>query len=277
MSIKITTIIENEKKENSNLENEFGLSLYIEDEEIKLLLDTGKTGLFLKNADLLNINLKDLNHLVLSHSHFDHTGGVKALIENVTENFNLYINPNFFNKKYKTVDNIETFIGNDFDKNYLLNKDVNIIELNKDTLKLSKRITLFTNFKNVTSFEPANSRYILKENNTNIIDPMEDEVVIGIDTSKGYLIICGCSHIGIANIVEKIKKETHKKIYGIIGGLHLSRASQERIDKTIEYIKENNIEFLGTSHCTGNDFINELKKHNLNYVSNNTGNKLIFD
>lgn len=277
MSIAITTMIENDKMINSDLENEFGLSLYIEDEEIKLLLDTGKTGLFLKNAKNLNIDLKNLKHLVLSHSHFDHTGGVKSLIEKVNPDFNLYINLNFFNKKYKTVDNVETFIGNDFDEEYLLNKNVNIIKLSKDTLKLSKRITLFTNFKNVTSFEPDNSRYILKDNGINRVDPMEDEVVIGIDTSKGYLIVCGCSHIGIANIVEKIKKETHKKIYGIVGGLHLSRANQERIDKTIEYIKENNIQFLGTSHCTGNDFINELKKQNLNYISNNTGNKLIFD
>ncbi|MFK4784491.1 MBL fold metallo-hydrolase [Fusobacterium sp. MFO224] len=277
MSIKITTIIENEKMKDSTLENEFGLSLYIEDEEVKLLLDTGKTGLFLKNAEKLNIDLKDLKHLVLSHSHFDHTGGVKSLIEKVTQDFNLYINPNFFNEKYKTVDNVETFIGNDFDKKYLIDKNINIIELKNDTFKLSKRITLFTNFKSVTSFEPANSRYILKDNDTNIVDPMEDEVVIGIDTSKGYLIVCGCSHIGIANIVEKIKKETNKKIYGIVGGLHLSMANEERINKTIEYIKENDIQFLGTSHCTGNNFINELKKQNLNYISNNTGNKLIFD
>lgn len=277
MSIIITTIIENDKKENSNLDNEFGLSLYIDDGEIQLLLDTGKTGLFLKNAEKLNINLKDLKTVVLSHSHFDHTGGLKSLIETVNKDFNLYINPNFFNKKYKTENNIETFIGNNFNKEYLIENNINIVEMKEDTLKLSEKITLFTNFKNVTNFEPDNERYILKDKDKNIVDKMEDEVAIGIDTSKGYLIVCGCSHIGIANIVEKIKKETHKNIYGIVGGLHLSRANQERIDKTIEYIKENNIQFLGTSHCTGANFINELKKQNLNYISNNTGNKLIFD
>lgn len=277
MSITITTIIENDKGINSNLNNEFGLSLYIDDGEIQLLLDTGQTGLFLKNAENLNINLKNLKHLVLSHSHFDHTGGLKSLIEKVTKDFNLYINPNFFNKKYKTENNIETFIGNNFDKEFLIKNNINIVEMKEDTLKLSEKITLFTNFKNVTTFEPDNERYILKTKDKNIVDKMEDEVAIGIDTSKGYLIVCGCSHIGIANIVEKIKKETNKNIYGIIGGLHLSRANPDRINKTIEYFKENNIKFLGTSHCTGINFINELKKQNLNYTSNNTGNKLIFD
>lgn len=274
MSIRITTVIENEKKMNSNLENEFGLSLFIEDEEIKLLFDTGKSGLFIENAKKLNINLKQIDYVVLSHNHFDHVGGLKSLIENVTKDFVLCINSDFFKKKFKIENFIKVFLGGNFDEDYLKNNDIKIKKLENDVVKLSKKITLFTNFKNITDFEPPSKRYVLE--NKNFIDFMEDEIAISIKTSKGLLIICGCSHIGIGNIIEKIKNETNDKIYGIIGGIHLSRASDKRISETINYFKKNNIKFIGTSHCTGIKFNKKIKNENFDFTYNITGEKQIF-
>lgn len=90
------------------------------------------------------------------------------------------------------------------------------------------------------------------------------------------VLICGCSHIGICNIIESITKETEKNIYGVIGGLHLSRASDERIEKTAQYFIEKNIKFLAVSHCTGEKVLNSFKTLDIKLISNNTGDKIIF-
>ena len=274
--MEIITLIENEAGKSCNLNNEFGLSLYIKDEDIELIFDTGKTGEFAANADKLGIDLKNIRHVVLSHSHFDHTGGMKTLIEKYNKTFTLHINKTFFEEKYRITESNQEFLGNNFGEKYILDKGIDIDYIKNNQIKLSKNITLFTNFKQLTDFETPVPYYFRKIGNDYILDNMEDEIVIGAETSKGLVIICGCSHIGIVNIIENIKKQTNKKIYGIIGGLHLTKASDKRIAKVMEYFDKSEIKFFGVSHCTGEKAVNILKTSGKDFIENNTGNKIIF-
>lgn len=105
---------------------------------------------------------------------------------------------------------------------------------------------------------------------------MSDEIVLGLNTKLGFFILCGCSHIGIVNIIENIKKWTNKKIVGIIGGLHLSKSNSERILKTINYLKKENIKYLALSHCTGKNITKIFKDSGFNILPTNTGNVLEF-
>ncbi|WP_462351085.1 MBL fold metallo-hydrolase [Fusobacterium varium] len=275
--MKITTLIENEAGHNKELKNEFGLSLFIEDEDISLIFDTGKSGDFIFNAQKLQIPLNNIKHVVLSHSHFDHTGGIRKLVDTFNNKFTLYISKTFFEEKHRITGVIHEFLGNNFNEKYILDKGININYIDTDEFKLSKNITLFTNFKSLNNFETPTRYYFRKIYDDYILDSMEDELVLGIDTSKGLLIVCGCSHIGIANIVENIKCRTQKKIYGIIGGLHLSKASDERIEKVLKYFDECNIEFFGVSHCTGEKVTKILRESKKNFIYNNTGNTIIIN
>lgn len=275
--MKITTLIENEAGHNKELKNEFGLSLFIEDEDISLIFDTGKSGDFIFNAQKLQIPLNNTKHVVLSHSHFDHTGGIRKLVDTFNNKFTLHISKTFFEEKHRITGVIHEFLGNNFNEKYILDKEININYIDTDEFKLSKNITLFTNFKSLNNFETPTRYYFRKIYDDYILDSMEDELVLGIDTSKGLLIVCGCSHIGIANIVENIKCRTQKKIYGIIGGLHLSKASDERIEKVLKYFDECNIEFFGVSHCTGEKVTKILRESKKNFIYNNTGNTIIIN
>lgn len=275
--MKITTLIENEAGHNKELKNEFGLSLFIEDEDISLIFDTGKSGDFIFNAQKLQIPLNNIKHVVLSHSHFDHTGGIRKLVDTFNNKFTLHISKTFFEEKHRITGVIHEFLGNNFNEKYILDKGININYIDTDEFKLSKNITLFTNFKSLNNFETPTRYYFRKIYDNYILDGMEDELVLGIDTSKGLLIVCGCSHIGIANIVENIKCRTQKKIYGIIGGLHLSKASDERIEKVLKYFDECNIEFFGVSHCTGEKVTKILRESKKNFIYNNTGNTIIIN
>ena len=275
--MKITTLIENEAGHNKELKNEFGLSLFIEDEDISLIFDTGKSGDFIFNAQKLQIPLNNTKHVVLSHSHFDHTGGIRKLVDTFNNKFTLHISKTFFEEKHRITGVIHEFLGNNFNEKYILDKGININYIDTDEFKLSKNITLFTNFKSLNNFETPTRYYFRKIYDDYILDSMEDELVLGIDTSKGLLIVCGCSALRIANIVENIKCRTQKKIYGIIGGLHLSKASDERIEKVLKYFDECNIEFFGVSHCTGEKVTKILRESKKNFIYNNTGNTIIIN
>ena len=274
--MEIITLIEN-KEGICGLQNEFGLSFLIKDENKTFIFDTGKTGEFIKNADKLNINLKDVKDMVLSHSHFDHTGGVKTFTEKCNSDYTLHVNKTFFEEKHRITEVIHEFLGNNLDEKYLLNHRVKIHYLENDEYKISKNITLHTNFKSMNSFETPTRYYFRKIYDNYILDSMEDEIAAAMETTKGLLIICGCSHIGIANIVENIRLRTGKKIYGIVGGLHLTKASDERMDAVLNYFKETGIEFFAVSHCTGDKFIEKLKTITDNFIYNSTGNKIIID
>lgn len=274
--MEIITLIENEMGNCSKLKNEFGLSLYIKDEDIELIFDTGKSGEFTNNAEKLGIDLKNIRHIVLSHSHFDHTGGMRTLIEKYNKDFTLHISKTFFQEKYRITEEKIEFLGNNFDEKYLLDNKIKIDYIEKNEIRLSKNITLFTNFQQINNFETPVKYYFRKIDNNYILDKMEDEIVIGVETSKGLVVICGCSHIGIVNIIENIKRRTNKKIYGIIGGLHLTKASAERIKTVMRYFEENEIKFLGVSHCTGEEAVNIFKTSDIYFIQNNTGNKIVF-
>lgn len=99
MSVNITTLIENSPGEHHALHAEHGLSFFIEKDDHKFLFDTGQSGRIIENAAQLRIDLTSIEYVVLSHGHYDHTGGLQALTT-ITKDFNLILGQGFFDQKY---------------------------------------------------------------------------------------------------------------------------------------------------------------------------------
>lgn len=278
MNLKISTLIENQPSNTKDLYYEHGLSLLIQIDNTNILFDTGQSGNFIKNAKKLSINLNTLDYVILSHGHYDHTGGFKTLINNITPNFKLLIHKKLLIPKYKAVNNFEIdFKGNNFDKKYLEQTSIQIEYVNNDIFTLSKNLYIMSNFIKNNTFESIPSNYKIKTENGYQPDDFSDEICMVVKLEQGLLVIVGCSHIGIINILETIKERLNLPIYGVIGGTHLVNSNTSRLEKTIDYIKKENIKILRMSHCTGDTAVKQLKAvFPNNFEYNNTGNIMQF-
>ncbi|GIM29087.1 MBL fold hydrolase [Clostridium polyendosporum] len=259
MVVKITTLIENDVKDKSVLNNEHGLSFYIQVDDINIIFDTGQSGKFIENANKLNIDLKQTNYVVLSHGHYDHSGGFTRLVKEIGNSFELITGEKFFNCKYKCDGIYYKYIGNNFEKKYLKDSKISAKYINQDIFNISDNIQVFSNFERKTGFEKVNNKFYIKVDNNYETDDFSDEIVLTIQLKEGLLVILGCSHIGVVNILETLIQRTGMPIYGIIGGTHLVEADDLRLNETINYLKEKDIKLIGVSHCTGEKAIEKLK------------------
>lgn len=272
MSIKITTLIENNKYENSSLINEHGLSLFIEVDKTKIIFDSGQSDNFIKNAYNLNVDFKKADYVILSHNHYDHTGGFISLIKEINYGSELIIKEEFFYEKYAYKDQLYCYNGASFNEGFIEENKIAANYIKEDVYNLTDKILIFSNFKRKTDFETINEKFNVKLKGVYEKDLFIDEIVLGIKVKEGLLVVLGCSHVGVVNILETIAQRTGLNIYGVIGGTHLVDADEERLNKTIEYFIEKDIKLIAVSHCTGDIAINKLKDQLKDrFILNNTG------
>lgn len=287
--MKITTLIENTQDKNKNLKYEHGLSMFIQTEKCNILFDTGKTGDFIENAKALNIDLKSIDVLILSHAHYDHCGGVRRLLETYNITPQIIVSEHFFENadRYHYSDgNLKsdfskeigyTYVGIDFDKEYIESKSAFINFVQSDILEVSDDVFVFSNFSKYYDFEKLNTDMKIKIGTDYNIDTFNDEIAVGLKTKDGIVVLLGCAHPGFLNIVKTIQERTKEKIVGIIGGTHLIEADDERINKSIECINNLNVNLLGLSHCTGEKAVNMISENCKSTFMNITGTTLTLE
>ncbi len=271
--LRITTLIENHPNETKELSYEHGLSLLIEADGKRILFDSGQSGAFIQNAKILHQNLENLDYVVLSHGHYDHSGGFYQLVKTVKHIPHLIVGEEFFRLKYKTKSEGQyQYNGNSFREEFLNQYEIPITKVTGDILHISEHIMIFHHFHKITEFENTNSKFLFKENATYRTDDFADEIAIGVVTKHGLTVMVGCSHIGIINILKAITQRTKLPICAVIGGTHLIEADEERIHKTIQVWKEMNIKQIAVSHCTGELGISCIQRELPNeFFMNNTG------
>lgn len=274
MSLKITTLIENLPDVAGKLQFEHGFSVFIEADGKRFLFDTGQSGVFIKNAEALAVDLSTVDGVVLSHGHYDHTGGVPALLHKIKSGTPFYIGKEFFSPKYKLLeDGTWKYNGNPFEKP----EDVEFRYIEKDVTILSESLYLFKNFSRVNDFETVNPKFFKKTEAGFEQDLFPDEIALGIETEHGLVLVAGCSHMGIVNILEHVKKHLSLPVAAVIGGTHLVEAGEERLKETVAAFKAHGIKTIAVSHCTGEAGMALLQKEfPEGFVLNNTGNVMIF-
>ena len=160
MELKITTLIENQPGQDGRLAFEHGLSLFIEFAGKRLLFDTGQTGAFADNAEKLSIDLSQLDAVILSHGHYDHSGGLARLLPLLSPDTPIYAGKEFFAAKYKKLpgDRFQ-YNGNPFPREIFASYPVRLHLLEAGVSALSPDILLFKNFDWSFPFEKPNPRF----------------------------------------------------------------------------------------------------------------------
>ena len=275
MSLKITTLLENTQGEHLALKIEHGLSFFIETDNKKIIFDTGSTDSFIYNSKLLKIDVAETDFVVLSHGHYDHTGGIKYLM-NYTKKFKLFTGAGFFNEKYGACNNSYEFLGNDFDETFLRENNVSFSILENQLTQITDSVYLVTGFDRTFDDEVVNPRFVIRKDNKFVQDDFRDEVMLAVDTDKGLVIVLGCSHPGVKNMISTAEKLLKKPVYAVVGGTHLVESHGESLKKSVKYLMEK-AEIIGVSHCTGKEAMSLLNEAGKRYFHSRTGSSLFIE
>lgn len=249
--MKLTVLVDNNTR--SGLMSEWGLAILIEDSDKKILLDVGTSDLFIKNAKALKKDLSQLDYLVLSHGHNDHVWGIPHLLRLYKEipvkrenRPSVVAHPLAFENK--TSDDkweIGTMLSKDE-----MNRNFNL-KLSKDPIWLTDNLVFLGEIKRKNDFEGNKTIGKVLINNELKDDNIIDDTALAYKTSKGIVIITGCSHSGICNIVEQAKDVCNDhRVVDIVGGLHLINPSKTQLEGTLDYMKKLNPKTMHPSHCT---------------------------
>jgi len=254
--LNLTVLVDNNTFIDQYLAGEPAVSYYIESDGQKILFDAGYSDVFLTNANRLGIDLSNLDAIVLSHGHLDHTWGLQYLVRMFAEKWStnpsivkpeLIAHPQVFaNRHYKKDPEIGSLL-----------KEENLvgffnIQLGSEPVFLTQRLIFLGEIERKNNFEAQkNISTVRLKSGEEIPDMVMDDSALVYISERGLVIITGCSHAGICNIVEHAKKITGEtRILDIIGGLHLQRPTSEQMQGTLEYFRQNNVVQLHACHCT---------------------------
>jgi 7,8-dihydropterin-6-yl-methyl-4-(beta-D-ribofuranosyl)aminobenzene 5'-phosphate synthase len=258
MNSKITIICENRACITDGITGEHGFSALIETNTEKLLLDTGQGLSLVPNAQRLGIRLDDISNMALSHGHYDHTGGLEKL-PTQKHHVTIHAHPDVFSPKYS----VKTSPDGDTYKFIGMNKTQKELESALNArFAFTTRFTPITDqiffsgeIPRITDFEKTDTRLLVKAPEGYLPDPLLDDASLLIETGSGPVIVTGCAHSGIVNVMEHFSKQTgHKTFYAVIGGTHLGFLnSPDQLEKTMDAFDRFQIQLLAVSHCTGNE------------------------
>jgi len=251
MGLRITTLSENTAGKDGFL-GEWGLSLLVESDEARILFDTGQSLSTVHNAKLLGVNLSQVDKIVLSHGHFDHTGGLKQVLSEIGHEIEVIAHPDIWQAKYNARQGEEPrYIGIPFSRRELESLGAKF-RLASEPVAISDSIMTSGEVPMVTDYEDIESFLVVKEDGNFKPDTFRDDQALIIKTPPGLVVVLGCAHRGIINTLYHAQKISGvKKVDTVIGGCHLMKASEERIWQTLAALKELGVGRLGVCHCTG--------------------------
>ena len=252
--MKLTTLIENHASRR-DLKAEHGLSFLIEDGNHRILFDAGNSGAVWDNGKKLGILPETITCTVLSHSHYDHAGGV---MEGISRGLScpLVVGDGFFEGKYRISDQSAytyTYLGCGFSRGEA-EKSFEKIQVCQELLQLSPNCWAAGRFKQRNLWEELSKRFVKQKDGQMIPDSFEDEIclVLMLPDQKSIGVVVGCSHPGIINILETIMERfPERRLAFVAGGIHLKDRDEEYQRKTLDELYRLGAENLYINHCSG--------------------------
>lgn len=257
-SVKITVLVDYEATEG--LETEHGFAAWVEAGDSRILFDTGQLGAMQANAAKLGIELKQAEALVLSHGHFDHTGTLPIFLAENTAAYVYFAHGLHIDRYSCKPDTPVRSIGmSDASREALAQVSAERLHELTSPYYLAPGIGITGPVPRASSFEDVGGPFFLDPESHND-DLIEDDQSMWIETDKGLVILLGCCHAGLVNTIDYIRKFSGiQKVRGVIGGMHLVNADQQRLSQTFKAMIDWEPEFLVPCHCTGANAVQQMQ------------------
>jgi 7,8-dihydropterin-6-yl-methyl-4-(beta-D-ribofuranosyl)aminobenzene 5'-phosphate synthase len=256
---KISILCENTVIGPMGLTGEHGFAAYIEKDGKKILFDTGQGMSLASNANIMQINLSQIETVILSHGHYDHTGGLPAVLY-PPRGVEIIAHPDIFTEKYFEIETPlgknHIFIGIRFRQEFLEGALKAKFNFKKEFEEISSGIFYSGEIPKKTDFEKPDNSMTVKQNGEMLPDPLLDDASILIETDKGPVILLGCVHSGVVNIMNHFAEKTgHKKFHAVIGGTHLGfmGGPGESLKNSMDAFDDYKVDLIAVSHCTGQE------------------------
>lgn len=255
MQIRLSTIAENSASWLGLLA-EWGLSILVETDDASILVDTGRSIVASHNARIMRSKIREIDKILFSHGHEDHTGGLVDLLKlrDLPETpVEVIAHPDVWAPKYwRSPDGSHyDYIGIPYDRNLAESLGASF-RLTPEPVWITDRIVTSGEVPMLNNFETIDASACVRADNGYAPDPLKDDQSLFIKSDKGLVIVSGCAHRGIVNTTRRAQDITGcTEVYAIIGGIHLFGATEERVRLTLEEIRRLNVERIGVSHCTG--------------------------
>jgi len=250
MKVKATIVCENCVFHLPGAVAEHGLSIFMETDRGNYLLDTGQGKAIVNNDLVLGLDLRTIKGIIMSHHHWDHTGGLGPVLD-LKGAVDIYAHPDFFKESYNIGGEKVRYIGVPYPRPLLEGKGATF-KFSNEFRQIEPGMWLTGEVPRRTDYERGDKNQVVKSNEGYVNDDLLDDQSVVIETEKGLFIILGCCHSGIINTLSYIvEKMGQRHIYAVIGGTHLGPVSDEQREKSIDALKVFDIEHIGVSHCTG--------------------------
>ena len=260
--MKVTVVIDNSVPISANKPflGEHGLSLLLETDSYKLLLDAGQSSAVVHNLSLLGIHPLQLDAIAISHGHYDHTGGIPHILRHRDKPIPIYAHSLIFGMRYAVSSRGREHIGIPFEKeeSICLGADWKLMS---DPLEIAPNLWFSGSMPRKTAFEQGDTKLVVcDKSGCDCQDTIPDDTSLYYASDKGLVVISGCSHSGLVNTLQRGFELTGQtRLAGWIGGTHLGPVANIQQEPSLTTLEQYSPDFIAANHCTGFDMMAELR------------------